>query len=80
MTRSTALWQMHAAAVLFGISGIFGKLIISGVAVLVFGRALFAVLSLSLLLVKSRRLPWQGMCPRRTDYFCRSLVYPTKIG
>ena len=59
MTRRSALYQMHAAAILFGISGIFGKLIISGVAVLVFGRAAFAVLSLSLLMVKSRRLPWQ---------------------
>ncbi|QBH97733.1 DMT family transporter [Limnobaculum zhutongyuii] len=65
MTRGSALWQMHAAAVLFGISGIFGKLIISGVAVLVFGRAVFAVLSLSLLLIKSRRLPWQGMTSQR---------------
>ncbi|MBK5071570.1 DMT family transporter [Budviciaceae bacterium CWB-B4] len=65
MTRGSALWQMHAAAVLFGISGIFGKLIISGVAVLVFGRAVFAVLSLSVLLIKSRRLPWQGMTARR---------------
>ena len=61
MTRRSALYQMHAAAILFGISGIFGKLIISGVAVLVFGRAAFAVLSLSLLMVKSRRLPWQGI-------------------
>ncbi|WP_140920088.1 DMT family transporter [Limnobaculum xujianqingii] len=65
MTRGSALWQMHAAAVLFGISGIFGKLIISGVAVLVFGRAVFAVLSLSVLLIKSRRLPWQGMTAQR---------------
>lgn len=65
MTRGSALWQMHAAAVLFGISGIFGKLIISGVAVLVFGRVVFAVLSLSILLIKSRRLPWQGMTAQR---------------
>lgn len=65
MTRRSALLQMHVAAVLFGISGIFGKLIISGVAVLVFGRALFAVLSLSFLLVKSGRLPWQNLSIQR---------------
>lgn len=65
MTRRSALLQMHAAAVLFGISGIFGKLIISGVAVLVFGRALFAVLSLSFLLVKSGQLPWQNLSIQR---------------
>ncbi|AKJ43226.1 DMT family transporter [Pragia fontium] len=65
MTRRSALIQMHIAALLFGISGIFGKLILSGVAVLVFGRAFFAVLSLSLLLVKSRRMPWHGVSMQR---------------
>lgn len=65
MTRRSALYQMHAAAILFGISGIFGKLILSGVAVLVFGRAAFAVLALSLLMVKSGRLPWQAIRARQ---------------
>lgn len=65
MTRRSALYQMHAAAILFGISGIFGKLILSGVAVLVFGRAAFAILALSLLMAKSGRLPWQGIRARQ---------------
>lgn len=65
MTHRNALYQMHAAAILFGVSGIFGKLILSGVAVLVFGRATFAVLALSLLMAKSGRFPWQKICPRQ---------------
>lgn len=35
MDRRRALWLMHGATVLFGISGIFGKLIASSAAVLV---------------------------------------------
>lgn len=57
MTRRSALLQMHIAAVLFGLSGIFGKLIISGVAVLVFGRAAFGLMALSAMLLKDSRAP-----------------------
>ncbi|MDR0806675.1 MAG: DMT family transporter [Enterobacteriaceae bacterium] len=65
MTRRSAFIQMHIAAVLFSLSGIFGKLIISGVAVLVYGRSMFAVLLLTFLLAKSGRLPWSGMSIQR---------------
>ncbi len=43
MTHSRALLSMHVAALMFGLTGIFGKLIQAGPMVIVFGRALFAV-------------------------------------
>ncbi|GKX60000.1 DMT family transporter [Leminorella grimontii] len=68
MTRRSALLQMHVAAVLFGLSGIFGKLIVAGVAVLVFGRAAAGLLALSAMLLKEGRSPWKGLGVRRIVY------------
>ncbi len=48
MTHSRALLSMHVAALMFGLTGIFGKLIQAGPVVIVFGRALFAVAALFL--------------------------------
>ena len=48
MTRSQALAAIHAAAVLFGLTGVFGELIQSGAAAITLGRASFAVLALAL--------------------------------
>ena len=52
---------MHAATVLFGLSGIFGKLCACSPAMLVCGRAFFAVGTLSLLCLARRHAPWQEL-------------------
>lgn len=70
MDRRRALWLMHGATVLFGISGIFGKLIASSAAVLVFGRAIFALAAMSLLLIKLKRLPWRELDARGVGRLC----------
>lgn len=46
MTRQRALVYIHVAAVLFGLTGVFGELIQASAAVITLGRALFAVLAL----------------------------------
>lgn len=46
LTHQRALIYMHIAALLFGLTGIFGKLASVGPDVIVLGRALFAVLAL----------------------------------
>jgi drug/metabolite transporter (DMT)-like permease len=60
-----ALFQMHTATVLFGLSAIFGRLIASSAAVLVCGRALFAVVFLGLVSGAMHDRPWRGVS--RTD-------------
>lgn len=59
MTKQTALIQMHIAAVLFGISGIFGNLIHSNAFVIGFGRSIFAILAMTILSVRFRLVPWR---------------------
>jgi len=56
-----AVFQMHAAAALFGLSAIFGRLIDSSATVLVCGRALFGAALLGLLCGLTRDLPWRGV-------------------
>lgn len=68
--RRRALWQMHGATVLFGISGIFGKLIASSASMLVFGRSAFALAAMSLLLLRLRRFPWQDLTVRGVVSLC----------
>ncbi|MFJ1303014.1 DMT family transporter [Pseudomonadota bacterium AL_CKDN230030165-1A_HGKHYDSX7] len=55
MTRQRALLYIHAAAVLFGLTGVFGELIQASAAVITAGRAIFAVLSLGLFARIQRR-------------------------
>lgn len=47
MNRRKALLALHLGALFFGLSGIFGKLALAAPVVIVFGRALFAVLALA---------------------------------
>src|SRR5690606_22478687 len=54
MTRKSALISIHLAAVLFGLTGIFGELIQGDAGLITAGRAVFAVLSLLLF------MRWQG--------------------
>ncbi|MEI2418050.1 DMT family transporter [Orrella sp. JC864] len=67
MNRRYALLQLHIAAVLFGLTGVFGELIQADAAVITFGRALFAVAAL---LALAR---WQG---RRL----RQRLDPSRLG
>ncbi|MGD8218346.1 DMT family transporter [Pseudomonas thivervalensis] len=46
MTPRTALGALHIGALMFGLTGVFGKLAAASPAVIVFGRAVFAVLAL----------------------------------
>ncbi|WP_460425741.1 DMT family transporter [Azotobacter armeniacus] len=46
MQHRSALFALHLGALLFGLSGIFGKLALAAPLVIVFGRALFAVAAL----------------------------------
>lgn len=46
MTRQRALVYIHIAAVLFGLTGVFGELIQASAALITLGRALFAVIAL----------------------------------
>lgn len=58
MTRQRALLAIHVAAVLFGLTGIFGELIQADAALITAGRAAFAVLALVLF------MRWQGSSAR----------------
>lgn len=66
MTKQTALIQMHIAAVLFGVSGIFGNLISSDAFVISMGRSIFAILAMTLLSLHFRYIPWR--VPLKTFY------------
>ncbi|UAW99960.1 DMT family transporter [Halopseudomonas nanhaiensis] len=48
MTHGRALASMHVAALMFGMTGIFGKLATAGPGTIVLGRAVFAVVALLL--------------------------------
>lgn len=66
MTKQTALIQMHIAAILFGVSGIFGNLIGSDAFVISMGRSIFAILAMTLLSLHFRYIPWR--VPLKTFY------------
>ena len=57
----TALLRMHAATVLFGISGIFGKLCQCSANELVCGRALIAGAALGGICLVQRNPPWKNV-------------------
>lgn len=58
MTRQRALLSIHVAAVLFGLTGIFGELIQADAAIITAGRAAFAVIALMSF------MRWQGASAR----------------
>jgi drug/metabolite transporter (DMT)-like permease len=60
MTRHRALTYIHIAAVLFGLTGVFGELIQASAAVITLGRAVFAVISLGIF-ARMRRKPLLGV-------------------
>lgn len=66
MTRSRALLSIHAAAVLFGLTGIFGELINADAVAITAGRAGFAVATLLVFARASGTSVWRNMTPRNT--------------
>jgi len=65
MTTRHALIAIHLAAILFGLTGVFGELIASDAAVITLGRAVFAALALLLFARVSRRPIARGMTKTR---------------
>lgn len=61
LTDRQALWMAHIAAVLFGLTGIFGALIDSSAEMITFGRAFFAVAGLFLILLWQKKSIIQGI-------------------
>ena len=61
MTPRTALGALHIGALMFGLTGGFGKLAAASPAVIVFGRAVFAVLALAFFARFASRTRWQRL-------------------
>jgi len=61
MTPRSALGALHIGALMFGLTGVFGKLASAAPAIIVFGRAVFAVLALSLFARLARNHRWQPL-------------------
>lgn len=61
MTPRTALGALHIGALMFGLTGVFGKLAAASPAVIVFGRAAFAVLALAFFARFASRTRWQRL-------------------
>ncbi|MGY2199240.1 DMT family transporter [Pseudomonas gingeri] len=64
MTPRSALGALHIGALMFGLTGVFGKLAAASPAIIVFGRAAFAVLALALFAGLARNGGWQRLHPR----------------
>lgn len=64
MSPRAALLALHCGALLFGLTGVLGKLAATGPAMLVLGRAAFAVLALALFAGLIGRTPWQRLQAR----------------
>ncbi|CAM3582402.1 DMT family transporter [Pseudomonas wadenswilerensis] len=60
MNHRTALGALHIGALFFGLTGVFGKLASAAPAIIVFGRAAFAVLALALFAGFARKA-WQPL-------------------
>ncbi|WP_047294581.1 DMT family transporter [Pseudomonas lundensis] len=61
MTPRTALGALHIGALMFGLTGVFGKLVAASAAVIVLGRAGFAVIALAGFAALSRRTRWYSL-------------------
>lgn len=64
MTPRTALGALHIGALMFGLTGVFGKLAAASPAVIVFGRAVFAVLALAFFARFASSTRWQKLLAR----------------
>ena len=59
MTPRTALGALHIGALMFGLTGVFGKLADASASIIVFGRAGFAVLALACFGALAKQTRWQ---------------------
>ncbi|WP_372242075.1 EamA family transporter, partial [Pseudomonas sp. K5002] len=64
MTPRTALGALHIGALMFGLTGVFGKLAAASPAIIVFGRAAFAVIALAIFARFASNTPWQKLQAR----------------
>ncbi|UVJ45326.1 DMT family transporter [Pseudomonas sp. LS1212] len=64
MNHRTALGALHIGALFFGLTGVFGKLASASPAIIVFGRAAFAVLALGVFARFARMGGWQPLHTR----------------
>ena len=58
MKKRPGLWQLHMAVLLFGLSGLFGKVIHQHSLIITWGRVVFSALSLLLWLKIRGENPW----------------------
>ena len=61
MTPRSALGALHIGALMFGLTGVFGKLAAASPAIIVFGRAAFAVLALAVFARFASNAPWKKL-------------------
>ena len=64
MTPRTALGALHIGALMFGLTGVFGKLAAASASIIVFGRAAFAVLALLCFAGLANRGGWHRLTLR----------------
>ena len=61
MTPRSALGALHIGALMFGLTGVFGKLAAASPAIIVFGRATFAVLALAVFARFASNTAWKRL-------------------
>lgn len=61
MSRRTAHFQLHSAALLVGVSALFGQSLNVSASTIVLGRAAFALLALSVICLCLNMRPWRGV-------------------
>lgn len=64
MTPRTALGALHIGALMFGLTGVLGKLAAASPIIIVFGRAAFAVIALAIFARFASNTSWQKLQPR----------------
>ena len=64
MTPRTALGALHIGALMFGLTGVFGKLAAASASIIVFGRAGFAVLALAGFAALAKGTRWKKLALR----------------
>ena len=64
MTPRTALGALHIGALMFGLTGVFGKLAAASASIIVFGRAGFAVVALAFFAALAKGTRWKKLAPR----------------
>lgn len=64
MTPRTALGALHIGALMFGLTGVFGKLAAASASIIVFGRAGFAVLALTFFAALAKSTRWKKLALR----------------